>query len=138
MGSDPDVVEREFMGKGRSKVWTYIILMVVLVAIVVVINLVWNDPAAMSARMKSFFGLPGWALATVMFIAGAIIFWLGLKMETDWPEAIGAFLVAGSITWFELIVGFNKFALGGLFVLPYIIPILTFVLLLVYGMKKSV
>ncbi len=38
----------------------------------------------------------------------------------------------------KLIVGFDKFALGGLFVLPYIIPILTFVLLLVYGMKKSV
>lgn len=138
MGADPEVVEREFMGKGRSKVWTYLILMILLVAIVVVINLVWNNPDAASSGVKSFFGLPGWALATVTFVVGAIIFWLGLKMETDWPEAIGAFLIAGSIVWFEFIVGWNRFAVGGLVVLPYIIPVLTFALLLVYGMKKSV
>jgi hypothetical protein len=133
-----EVVEREFMGKGRSKVWTYLILMVLLVAIVVVINLVWNNPDAAQSGVKSFFGLPGWALATVTFLIGAVVFWLGLKMETDWPEAIGAFLIAASITWFEFIVGWNRFSLGGLFVLPYIIPVLTFVLLLVYGMKRSV
>jgi hypothetical protein len=138
MGADPDVVEREFMGKGKSKVWTYLILMVLLVAIVVVINLVWNNPDMMRSGVKSFFGLPGWALATVVFLVGAILFWLGLKMETDWPEGIGAFLIAGSIAWFQIIVGWSKFAPGGLFVLPYIIPILTFVLLLVYAMKKSV
>lgn len=138
MGDDPDVVEREFMGKGRSKVWTYLILMILLVAVVVVVNLTWNKPDMMSSGVKSFFGLPGWALATVTFLVGAVIFWLGLKMETDWPEAIGAFLIAGSIAWFEIIVGFNRFALGGLVVIPYIIPILAFALLLVYGMKKSV
>lgn len=133
-----ELVEREFMGKGRSRVWTYLILMIVLVAIVVVINLVWNDPEGASHGMKTFFGLPSWALATVTFLVGAIVFWLGLKMETDWPEAIGAFLIAAAITWFELIVGWNRFALGGLIVLPYILPVLTFALLLVYGMKKSV
>jgi hypothetical protein len=135
---DPEVVEREFMGKGRSRVWTYLILMILLVGIVVVINLTWNNPDGMRTGVKSFFGLPGWSLATVTFLIGAGIFWLGLKMETDWPEAIGAFLVAAAITWFEYIVGFNRFALGGLIVLPYIIPILVFALLLVYGMKKSV
>ena len=133
-----ETVEREYMGKGRAKVWTYLILMVLLVAIVVVINLVWNNPTGASEGVKSFFGLPGWALATVTVLVGAIIFGLGLKMETDWPEAIGAFLISAAITWFEFIVGWNKFAIGGLVVLPYIIPILMFALLLVYGMKKSV
>ena len=133
-----EVVEREFMGKGRSKVWTYLILMILLVAIVVVINLVWNNPDAAQSGVKSFFGLPSYTLALIMFAIGMIIFWLGLKMETDWPEAIGAFLIAGSIAWFEIIVGFNRFALGGLVVIPYVIPILAFALLLVYGMKKSV
>jgi hypothetical protein len=135
---DSEVVEREFMGKGRSRIWTYLILMILLVGIVVVINLTWNNPDGMRTGVKSFFGLPGWSLATVTFLIGAGIFWLGLKMETDWPEAIGAFLVAAAITWFEYIVGFDRFALGGLIVLPYIIPILAFALLLVYGMKKSV
>jgi hypothetical protein len=133
-----EVVEREFMGKGRSKVWTYLILMVVLVAVVVIVNVVWLNPSAASHGMKSFFGLPSWALATVMFLAGAIIFWLGLKMETDWPEAFGALLIAGAVAWLEMIVGWDKFAIGGLFVLPYVLPLATFAILLIYGMKRSV
>lgn len=133
-----EVVEREFMGKGRSKIWTYLILMVLLVAIVIVINLVWINPGAASAGVKSFFGLPSWALATITFLAGAIIFWLGLKMETDWPEAIGAFLISGSVAWFELIVGWNRLAVGGVVEIPYILPIAMFAALLMYGMKKSV
>lgn len=137
MGDD-DVVEREFMGKSRSKVWTYLILMILLVIIVVVINVVWNNPTAASNGVKSFFGLPSWALATVMFLVGALSFWGGLKVETDWPEAIGAFLIAASVAWFEIIVGWSKFDIGGIFVLPYLIPIAMFGLLLMYGMKKSV
>ena len=133
-----EVVEREFMGKGRSKIWTYLILMVLLVAIVVVINLVWLNPGAASAGVKSFFGLPSWALATITFLVGAVVFWLGLKMETDWPEAIGAFLISGSVVWFELIIGWNKLAVGGVVVVPYILPVAMFALLLMYGMKRSV
>jgi len=133
-----EVVEREFMGNHRSKIWTYLILMVVLVAIVVVINLVWLNPGAASSGAKSFLGLPSWALATVTFLAGAIIFWLGLKMETDWPEAIGAFLISASVAWGELIIGWNKLAVGGVVVIPYILPLVMFVILLMYGMKKSV
>jgi hypothetical protein len=133
-----EIVEREFMGKGRSKVWTYLILMVVLVAVVVVINVVWLDPGRASAGMKSFLGLPSWALATITFVVGAIVFWLGLKMETDWPEAIGAFLISASVAWGELIIGWNTLALGGVVVIPYIIPVAVFAGLLMYGMKKSV
>jgi hypothetical protein len=130
--------EREFLGGQKGKMWTYLILMVVLVAIAIVINLVWKNPTAAREGFNHFLGLPAWALATTALLVGLIIYWLGLKIETDWPEAIGAFLISASITWFEFIVGWNKFALGGLVVLPYIIPVLTFALLLVYGMKKSV
>jgi hypothetical protein len=134
---DEEIVERQFMGKGRSRIWTYLILMVVLIVIAVVINLVWNDPDRAANGVKSFFGLPAWSLATITFLGGGVIFWLGLKMETDWPEAFGAFLIAGSVGWMEVIVGWNRFELG-LVVLPYLIPIATFALLLIYGMKKSV
>jgi len=132
-----EVVEKQFMGKGRSKIWTYLILMVLLVVVVIVVNLAWKDPTLMQEGFKSFFGLPSWALALVTFTVGAIVFWLGLKMETDWPEAVGAFLIAGSVAWGELIIGWNKFALG-LVVIPYLIPIAVFAILLMYGMKKSV
>ena len=117
--------------------WTYFILMALLIVLVVVVNLVWKNPGAASAHMKSFVGLPGWALATVMFIVGALIFVLGLKVEPDWPEAIGAFLIAGAAVWFEMIVGWGKFDVGGLFVIPYLIPVAIFLLLLMYGIRNS-
>lgn len=132
-----ELVEREFMGRGRSKVWTYLIMMVVLVVIAVLVNVVWNNPTRASEGIKSFLGLPSWALATVMFLIGAVLFWLGLKMETDWPEAIGAFLIAAAVAWAEIIIGWSKFELG-LGVIPYVIPIAVFAILLMYGMKKSV
>ena len=126
------------MGGQKGKMWTYLILMAVLIAIVIVVNLVWKNPTAAKEGFKSFLGLPSWALATVTFLAGAIVFWIGLKIETDWPEALGAFLIAGSVAAFELMAGWAKFELGGLFVVPYLIPLGVFVLLLMYGMKKSV
>lgn len=132
-----DNVEREFMGKGRSRIWTYLILMVVLVSIVIVINLVWKNPTGATAGMKTFLGLPSWTLATVLFLLGALVFWLGLKVETDWPEALGAFLIAAAVAWAELIVGWSHFELG-LVVVPYVIPVAVFSVLLMVGMKKSV
>jgi len=129
--------EREFMGGQKSKMWTYLILMGLLIAIVVVINVVWKNPTGAKEGFKSFLGMPSWALATVCFVAGAIIFWVGLKIETDWPEAIGAFLISASVVAFELMLGWSKLELGGLFVVPYLIPLFVFVLLLMYGMKKS-
>ncbi|CAN5494452.1 hypothetical protein BH11MYX1_BH11MYX1_32000 [soil metagenome] len=117
--------------------WTYFILLAFLIAIVVVLNVVWQDPHRASEGVKSFVGLPAWARATVTFIVGALLFVLGLKFEPDWPEAIGAFLIAASATWFEIIVGWNRFDLGGLFVIPYLIPVVLFLLLLVYGIRNS-
>jgi|SRR5687768_7195852 len=133
-----ETVEREYMGKGRAKVWTYLILMVLLVTIVIIINVVWNDPTSAREGVKSFLGLPSYLLALVTLLAGLVIFWLGLKMETDWPEAFGAFLIAASAFWGEMIIGWEKFNVGGIVVLPYIIPIALFAILLMYGMKKSV
>ncbi|MEO6771790.1 MAG: hypothetical protein ABI467_02060 [Kofleriaceae bacterium] len=134
MVEDP---EHDFLGAHRDKMWTYFILLALLIAIVVVLNLVWKNPSAASAHVRSFVGLPAWALATVMFLAGALLFWVGLKVEPDWPEAIGAFLIAGSAVWFEMIVGWARFNVGGLFVVPYLIPVAIFLVLLMYGIRNS-
>lgn len=125
------------MGSGRSKIWTYLILMVVLITVVIVINVVWKNPTGATEGMRTFLGLPSWALASVMFLGGALVFWLGLKVETDWPEAVGAFLIAAAVAWAELIVGWRHFELG-LVVVPYVIPVAVFAVLLMVGMKKSV
>src|SRR4051812_42416660 len=132
-----DIQEREFMGGQKSKMWTYLILMVFLVAIVLVVNLVWKNPTAAREGFHHFLGLPAWALATTALLLGLIIYWLGLKIETDWPEAIGAFLISGSVAAFELIIGWNKLTFG-LIVIPYLIPLLVFALLLMYAMRRSV
>ena len=131
-------IEGEFMGGKKSKMWTYLILMLLLVVAAIIFNVTFNNPTMMKNGVKTFFGLPGWALAAVTFVAGALIFWLGLKVETDWPEAIGAFLIAASVAAFEVIIGWKRFDIGGLFILPYILPIGVFVILLMVGMKKSV
>jgi len=130
--------ERQFMGTGKSKMWTYLIMLAVLIIGALVANLALSNPTIAKEGVKGFFGLPSWALALVTFIIGAGIFWVGLKMETDWPEAVGAFLVAGSVCAGEIMIGWNHFNLGGMFVVPYLLPIAVFLVLLMYGMKRSV
>lgn len=132
-----DEQERSFLGEHRDKVWTYLILLGVLVVVVVAINLVWNDPSRAVGGVKTILGLPGWALALATGAIGAAVFWLGLKVEADWPEALGAFLIAAAVASLEFIVGWRRFELG-LVVVPYLIPIVVFLVLLMVGIKKSV
>jgi len=130
--------EKAFAGTGRAKVWTYLIIGIVILLGAIVFNLAFNDPDTAKHGVKSFLGLPGWALALVTFAIGAFLYWIGLKMETDWPEFVGAFLISGSIVALELILGWDTFAPGGLFVLPYVLPLAVFFVLVIIGMKKSV
>jgi hypothetical protein len=72
-------------------------------------------------------------------VAGVLIYMLGLRIETDWPEALGALLIAGSVAWAEFLIGWDRFVVGGLAVTPYAIPLplLTFLGLLMVGIVKS-
>ncbi len=130
--------EKEFLGGRKGKMWTYLIFLGVLIVGALVANLVFSNPTVAKDGVKTFFGLPSWALALVAFIVGASIFWVGLKLETDWPEALGAFLVAGSVVAGEVLIGWERFNVGGMFVVPYLLPIAVFLVMLMYGMKKSV
>lgn len=130
--------EKEFLGTGKGRMWTYLIMLALLIVGALVANLVFSNPTAAKDGVTTFLGLPSWALALVAFAVGAAVFWLGLKMETDWPEAIGGFLIAGSVVAGEIIIGWKHFELGGLFVVPYLLPVVVFLGLLVYGVRKSV
>jgi hypothetical protein len=129
--------EHETEWEHKDKMWTYLIFMFLFVAIIVVINLVWKNPAAAQESVKHFLGLPGWALAAILALVGVLVFWIGLKMEPDWPEAVGALMIAAAVVWFEMIVGWGKFDFGGLVVIPYLIPLAVFVLLLMYAVRNS-
>ena len=130
-------VENEYMGGRKAKLWTYIILLGVLIAGVLVVNFAWKNPELAESGIDSFLGLPSWVFPIITAVVGILVFWLGLKIESDWPEALGALLIAGSVAAGEIMIGWNTFALGGLVVVPYVIPILTFLILLAIGMNKS-
>ena len=130
-------VENEYMGGRKAKLWTYIILLGVLIAGVLVVNFAWKNPELAESGIDSFLGLPSWLFPIITAVLGILVFWLGLKIESDWPEALGALLIAGSVAAGEIMIGWNTFALGGLVVVPYVIPIVTFLILLAIGMNKS-
>jgi hypothetical protein len=117
--------------------WTYFIGMMALLVLAIVANYAWSNPENAKEGLKTFMGMPSWAFPTIGLVLGSVIYYLGLKIETDWPEAIGAFLIAGSVVSAEFMIGWSKFALGGLAVMPYVIPFAIFALLLVFGMVRS-
>ena len=122
----------------RSKAWTYMIVAMGLLGAVLLVNVVLSNPAAAKHSLERVAGLPGWALTALIAAVGAIIFWMGLKVEADWPEHVGAFLIAGAIASAEILIGWGRFELGGLVVVPYIIPPLVLVVLYIVAMEKSV
>jgi hypothetical protein len=130
-------LEREFMGGKRSKIWTYLILFGVLIVGVLVANFALSNPDLAKNGVDKFLGLPGFAFPIIIGLVGFVVYWLGLKVETDWPEALGALMIAGSVAAGEIMIGWNKFQLGGMTVVPYIIPAVVFLVLLGFGMTRS-
>jgi hypothetical protein len=129
--------EREFMGGRKARIWTYLLLLLVLVGGVIAANFVMSHRDLAARGVDEFLGLPSYVFPLIAFVIGVLIFALGLKIETDWPEALGALLIAGSALAGEIMVGFDRFKLGGLTVLPYLLPVVIFVILLMYGMTRS-
>jgi hypothetical protein len=129
--------EREFMGRKKAKLWTYLIFGTVLVLGVLVANFALVNPDLTRRSVSYFLGLPTWAFPVIAALLGLLIFALGLRIETDWPEALGALLIAGAVAWAEFLIGWDRFVVAGLTMTPYLIPVLTFLVLLMVGMVKS-
>ncbi len=129
--------EREFMGRKKAKLWTYLIFGTVLALGILLANFAVVNPALARRGVDYVLGLPAGAFPVIAGVVGALIYVLGLKIETDWPEALGALLIAGAVAWGEFLIGWDRFVVGGLAVTPYVIPLLTFLVLLMVGMLKS-
>lgn len=125
------------MGTGKAKVWTYLILGVVLVVGIVATNFAIKNPALAHDGVEAFMGLPPWAFPVIGASVGLLIFVVGLKLETDWPEGVGALLVGGSIAAGEILLGWKNFEVGGLVVVPYLLPIVVFLGMLGYSVVNS-
>jgi hypothetical protein len=129
--------ETEFMGGRKAKMWTYLIFGLVLVAAILVFSFAMSNPDLAKSGVKSIAGLPAWAFSLIAFVLGVLVFWMGLKLETDWPEAVGALLIAGSVASAEVMIGWRKLAVGGIWAIPLVVPVVIFVVLLMVGMSKS-
>jgi hypothetical protein len=129
--------EREFMGRKKAKLWTYLIFGTLLALGVLLANVALVHPDLTRQSMEYFLGLPSWAFPVIAGVAGVLIFLLGLGIETDWPEALGALLIAGAVAWGEFLIGWDRFVVAGVAATPYVIPLLTFLCLLMVGIAKS-
>ena len=82
--------------------WTYFILAVVLVLGTVIANFALTSPETAKEGTDAFLGLPPYAFPAIAIVVGVLVFLLGLKLETDWPEGIGAPVVdLGIVVEFE-------------------------------------
>jgi hypothetical protein len=123
--------------RDKSKTVTYVVSMVVLIGILVLANIVWKDPKSAQHGMRKLIGLPSGVLAAGLAVLGLIVFWIGLHMRSDWPEGLGALMVSGAIAWGEFVIGWKKFDVGGLLVVPYIIPLVVYPIMLTHAARHS-
>lgn len=134
---DPPRMETEYMGGSRAKVWTYLILAVVLVLGIVIGNFAMSNPDLARNGVDAFMGMPPWAFPAVLVVLGTLIYLMGLRLETDWPEGLGALMISGALAWGEMMLGWEKFQLGGMIVVPYVIPLVVFLVLMAYSVARS-
>jgi len=129
--------EQRFLGMRKDKLWTFVIVGILLVVAFVVLNYVIGNYESAKSGVNRFLSLPGWVFPIIIGAVGLVIFWFGLKIETDWPEILGSGLIAIATGVGEIMIGWKKFALGGMTIVPIAIPIGVFLIFIVIGMLKS-
>jgi hypothetical protein len=129
--------EQRFLGMRKDKLWSFLIVGILLVATFVGLNYVIGNYESARSGVHKFLSLPGWVFPIIIGLLGLVIFWFGLKIEADWPEVLGAGLLALATGVGEIMIGWQKFALGGMTIVPIAIPIGVFLLFIVFGMLRS-
>lgn len=121
--------------KGRK--WTYLIVGTLLVLAAVAVNFAMNNPELAEKGIETIAGLPSWSFPAGAAALGMLVFYIGLKLEADWPEYLGAAMIAGSIVGAEVLLGWSNFEFGGIVVIPYAIPALVLMILLMISNAKT-
>ena len=121
----------------KGRVWTYCIVGIVLVIAAVAANFAMKNPELAEKGIETIAGLPSWAFPAAAGGIGMVLFWIGLKIETDWPEYTGAALIAGALLGAEVLLGWQNFELGGIAAIPYAIPALALIFLLMLANAKT-
>jgi len=82
--------EQRFLGMAKDKLWTFLIVGILLVGTFVALNYTIGNYESAKSGVSKFLSLPGWVFPIIIGGMGLVIFWLGLKVEADWPEVLGA------------------------------------------------
>ncbi len=128
--------ESRLMANLRNKIWSIAIVGGTLVLAFVLLRYIVMSPDKAKAGYSTIAGLPGWLTPIIMVALGAGIFWLGLKVRSDWPEILGAGLIAGAVGVTEMMIGWHKFAIGSSLT-PILIPAAVFVALIIFSQMRS-
>lgn len=128
--------ESRLMANVRNKLWSILIVGGGLVLAFVLLRYVIMSPDKAKAGYSTIVGMPGWLTPIIMIVIGAGMFWLGLKIRSDWPEMIGAGLIAGAVGVTELMIGWQTFAIGSSFT-PIVIPAVVFIALILFSQMRS-
>lgn len=129
--------EQRFLGMRKDKLWTFLIVGILLVVAFVVLNYTIGNYESAKSGVKSFLSLPGWVFPIVIGLVGLVIFWFGLKIEADWPEVLGSGLIAVATGVGEIMIGWKKFVVQDMTIVPIAIPVGVFFIFIVIGMLKS-
>lgn len=121
--------------KGRK--WTYLIVGTMLILGAIAVNFAVNNPELAQKGIDTIAGLPSWAIPAIGTGSGGLLFYIGLKLEADWPEYLGATMIAASIVIAEVLLGWKNFELGGIVVIPYALPLLVLMILLMISNAKT-
>jgi uncharacterized integral membrane protein len=129
--------ETRFLGMRKDKLWTYLIVGILIVVLFIVLNYVIADYGSAKAAALKFLGLPGYLYPIIIGAIGLVVWYLGTKIETDWPEVVGAGLIAVAVGVGEIMIGWRKFAVGGMSIVPILLPVVTFLVFIGLGVARS-
>ncbi len=129
--------EQRFLGMRKDKLWTFVIVGILLVGTFVALNYTIGNYESAKSGINKFLSLPGWVFPIIIGLVGLVVFWLGLKIEADWPEVLGAGLIALATGVGEIMIGWKKFAVNDMTIIPIAIPIGVFLIFIVIGMLRS-
>jgi hypothetical protein len=71
--------ETEYLGGRKAKIWTYLILGLVLAVGVIAANFAIANPELARDWLGAFLGLPNWAFPSIAAVVGLFVYWLALR-----------------------------------------------------------
>ena len=121
----------------RTKLWTYLILCALLASAVMAANFAVENPALANNALDTLLGFPGWVYAAFAAVLGITLYTVGLQSEPDWPEYLGALVLAGSVLAGELMFGWHRLEWAGIGAIPFLLPLSVFSGLMLIAVSRE-